>query len=169
MKGQSSELQLRRWGAARTHAAIGAARQAEALRLRLEGKTCAAIGQALGISEKNAAKHVRNALRVRSDYAELLRVLEDARLDRLLEAVWPGVEEGDIHAVVVALGISKRRAALWGLDGGRGASSPQLESQTMTLHRLRSLAAQEATTPMYVAEWGSPPAIGTPVRGQRSA
>lgn len=107
-------------GAAKHGAALGAVRRPKAMELRLQGKTYAEIGEALGISEKNAWRHVQKAMQSCDAEAaagvETLRKLGARRLDALLVKLWPAVEDGDPKAITAAVQIEKRRAELLGLD-----------------------------------------------------
>jgi hypothetical protein len=96
-------------------------KQAEALRLRKQGKSFDEIATLLGYSSKSGAhKAVLSALqKTLSEPAEELRTLECARLDAALAAIWPQVESGDIDAIYAMLKVSKRRSELLGLDGAQ--------------------------------------------------
>lgn len=47
---------------------------------------------------------------------ETMRMLEDARLDELVQALYTKLQNGDEKAINLLLQISNRRAKLWGLD-----------------------------------------------------
>lgn len=91
-----------------------------ALQLRIEGLSYAEIGRRLGIAEKNAWKHVQNALHecaeLEQERADTLRQIQAARLDRMLGGLWKPIEKGNPKAVTAAVAIERRRADLFGLD-----------------------------------------------------
>lgn len=92
-------------------------RRTEAVSLRLAGLSYEQIGERLGIEPRSAASLIRRSLRsVESATAEEQREVENARLDRAQAAIWTRVVEGDLKAVDTFLHLSKRRAALNGLD-----------------------------------------------------
>jgi AraC-like DNA-binding protein len=93
-------------------------RQRQALNARKAGKSYQEIAREVGYkSASGAHAAVRLALKkTLQEPADELRKLEIARLDAMLEAVWPQVEKGDARSVEVALKIEERRARLLGLD-----------------------------------------------------
>lgn len=107
-------------GAAKLSATLGMIRRPEALVMRLEGKTYAEIGRALGIAEKNAWRYVQQALaehaEAQEEHVAHVRALQDRRLDALLTYLWSAIQQSDPRAVQVAVAIEKRRAELLGLD-----------------------------------------------------
>lgn len=106
----------KRRGAAKKNAAVGQVRQVAALQLRLKGLSCREIGERLGISEKNAWKHLRNALAAKDEAVQDLRHLSSRRLDHMLQKLWPRIGKGDPRSVMAGVAVEKRRAALFGLD-----------------------------------------------------
>ena len=94
--------------------------QKAALRLRASGLTYEAIGEELGVCQQTANRYVLEALaKLRAEAGEAaqeVRELESMRLDRLLNAVWPQAEAGDIKAIETVLKLMERRAKLRGLD-----------------------------------------------------
>ena len=93
------------------------ARRAEAVTLAMAGLTYEKIGEELGISTSAAWHLVNRTIAETRNYAvDHLRLLENARLDRALTAIWNKVLEGDPAAVSSFLRISERRAKLNGLD-----------------------------------------------------
>lgn len=119
---------------------IGGIRQAEALRLRLEGLTCREIGQHLHISEKNAWKHLRNALAAKGEEVNEMRTLSAGRLDRMLTHLWTEIDLGDSRSVQAAVAVEKRRADLFGLDAAKGVEISGKDGAPLTLDVLRKLA-----------------------------
>jgi hypothetical protein len=93
-------------------------RHLKALELRKAGATYAAIAEQLGYaSPEGARKAVSSALKATlRDSADELRQLEQERLDALLLGLWRRAASGDEKAARVALGVSKRRSELLGLD-----------------------------------------------------
>lgn len=108
-------------------------RQRRALEMRKAGKSYQAIAETLGYASTGGAhKAVHSALtKTLSEPADAVRQLELARLDALLEALWPGAtgakaapweEDGrpesevDVERVDRVLKIMERRAKLLGLD-----------------------------------------------------
>ncbi len=92
--------------------------EAVALELRKAGATYDEIARRLGYSNRSAARRlvVRALDRTVSEPANELRTLECARLDALLQALWPKAMEGNPRSVEVALQVMERRARLLGLD-----------------------------------------------------
>jgi hypothetical protein len=113
-------------------------RRLAALELRKQGKSFAAIAETLGCAVSNAYKMVMTALReTQVEPAAEVRQIEIARLDAMLDALWPVVSpnvlpltdaEGNVivsadpdrnvqvKAVMSAVKIMERRARLLGLD-----------------------------------------------------
>lgn len=101
-------------------------RRIDAVSLRLAGMTYAQIAEHAGYSHASAARQsvLRALEKVEAEQVADLRMLENARLDRMLAAVWPTVVaraeevllEDRLRAVDRALRISERRARLNGLD-----------------------------------------------------
>jgi hypothetical protein len=108
--------------------------QAEALRLRVEGKTFVEIGQALGRSKASAVKYVQQALAdlntTTSSRTEELRSLTAARLEALWSALLPLAVKGDVRAATALVAVLARFCKLHGLDAPTtlavtaGAGSP---------------------------------------------
>lgn len=92
-------------------------RRAEALALLMEGATYQEIADQLQIKKMEAFRIVQRALRkMPASGIETLRKVENARLDRLQQAVWKEAIAGDHKAITSVLAISARRAKLNGLD-----------------------------------------------------
>lgn len=95
-------------------------RRAKALELRKSGMTYSAIGKALGVSICMAHKDVHHVIdqlaKEARETAEAVRDIELERLDAMLKALWPAVEEGDTSSISTALRVAERRARLLGLD-----------------------------------------------------
>jgi len=104
--------------------------QAEAFKLRKEGKTYQEIADRIGSSPQDAQKMVRNQLSSLSldEYQdrELARRMQLERLDALMAAVWPSATRTptedypdlgpDLEASRTALRILERQSKLLGLD-----------------------------------------------------
>jgi hypothetical protein len=93
------------------------ARRLEALHLRLAGWDYDTIARQLGFRHRSSAyRLVQAALAARQrEAAPAVRALELARLDALLERVWPRAMAGHLPAVDRVLAILDRRARLLGL------------------------------------------------------
>jgi len=100
---------------------LAAQRERQALELRLAGATYQFIAEKTGYRHAASAYRavMRGLARIRAgaaETAEQLRLVEDARLDRMLRALDDRIRAGDVAAVNVVLRIMQRRAAMWGLD-----------------------------------------------------
>ena len=93
-------------------------KQAEALRLRTQGKPFDEIARILEYrSISGAHKAVTTGLqKTLQEPADELRKMEAERLDRMLEGLWDKAISGDTWSVDRVLGIMDRRAKLFGLD-----------------------------------------------------
>lgn len=91
-----------------------------ALDLRAKGKTYKEISTILGTSEKTAFLYVERALekeRERGDrLADLLRQMEEVKLDLLWATYWDKAQAGDLKAAEFILRLAERRSKLKGLD-----------------------------------------------------
>ncbi|MCI0465061.1 MAG: hypothetical protein L0Z62_49705 [Gemmataceae bacterium] len=96
-------------------------RRLQALSLRRQGRSFRAIGKALGISGAGAFKLVRVGMtRHRDEHAEeikLARLLDQLRVDALLEALWPLAvgSPPNLEAVDQVLKLMERLERLLGL------------------------------------------------------
>ena len=104
-----------------------AARQKQALKLRLAGASYEDIATQLGYAGRgNAWRSVMAALKATlQEPADQVRILEAARLDRLLLGVWTQAAKGNQGAIDRAIKIMERRAKLLGLDA---PSKQQIEA-----------------------------------------
>lgn len=95
-------------------------RRAQAVELRMEGKTFDRIGAELGVSRQRAYQLVHGALgklqRETQDRVEEALALELERLDALQLAIYERATGGDLRAIDRMLRIMERRAKLLGLD-----------------------------------------------------
>lgn len=95
----------------------GADKRALIMRRIAAGYTVAEIAQELGETVTNVQRHKVKALRdIVYDSVEEARLIEDARLDAALRAIWDSVLEGNLQAIDRFLRISERRAKLLGLE-----------------------------------------------------
>jgi len=115
-------------GAARASQAKAATRRPQVLELRTRGLTFRQIGDALGVSHTQAEKDYAQALAEARDLtAELVvreRHLSLARCDWMLERLASAIDTGDPKAIMAAVRLEQRRAALLGLDAPRQQGSP---------------------------------------------
>jgi DNA-binding CsgD family transcriptional regulator len=117
------------------HATRGVAtaeRRVRALELRRAGATYQSIADVLGISRQGAWKLVTDTVATwneeAAEEAQVVRILELERLDRMQMGLWPRAVEGDVRAVETVLKIMERRARYMGLDmPGTGTEGGMLE------------------------------------------
>jgi hypothetical protein len=107
-------------------------RQRAALELRKAGKSYEAIAQELGYGGPSSAHNaVKAALRkTLQEPADDLRALEVARMDAMLDGLWPKVLDGNPRAVEVAIKVLERRARLLGLDAPQKINIEQVIAET---------------------------------------
>jgi hypothetical protein len=93
------------------------AKRLEATSLRLAGLTWEQIGDRLGMSDQGARSLVETNLeRANQREVDMLRAIENQRLDKAMSAIWRDVLSGDLKAIDTFLKISQRRSRLNGLD-----------------------------------------------------
>jgi len=110
-------------------------RAAEALRLRVQGHSFAAIAELAGYKSRQAAYDAtRRAIReiLREPVEELIE-LDIARLDELWRAQYPAAVAGDVVALNACLRILERRAKLLGLDAKEAQEQVATPAQTVML------------------------------------
>ena len=128
-------------------------RRRQAVDLRRRGLTFEAIGKEMGISPQAAHQLVTLSLRdFRTDTAEAVedhRRLELARLERIVEIMWPQVEEGRGDAVDRVLRVAQRKAALLGLD----LRTPEAVNQHLHVHAAPVAADADPALMAMLREW----------------
>jgi hypothetical protein len=111
------------------------ARRAEALALRLAGKSYRAIGAELGVSEcqahRDIAKTLADLAAKEQHLTKEMRQLDLARIDKGIAGLTAAYERGEPAAVSAMVKLLERRARLLGLDapqrhahGGDEAAPP---------------------------------------------
>lgn len=114
-------------------------RDAMACDLRRAGCTYQEIANALGMSDASVARDAIIRAR-KAIIAEPVRELvewETERLDKMLAAIWPKVQNGNLQAIDRALKISARRSALLGLDV---VQAPQVQVNVNGLSQFLAVA-----------------------------
>jgi hypothetical protein len=115
-----------------------AQRRIQALALRLEGKTYAQIGEAMGFTEQRAHRLVTCELRrlnaKRTEQAGELRRLDGERLDAMIAVLWPAVKKGRGPAIDRVLSIMHRKAKLFGLDAPTKKEVGNLDGEPFKLY-----------------------------------
>jgi hypothetical protein len=142
-------------------------RRRQAVDLRRRGLTFEAIGKEMGgITAQAAHALVTRALEeFRTDTAEAVedhRKLELARLERIVEIMWPQVEEGRGDAVDRVLKVAQRKAALLGLD----LKTPEAVNNHLHVHATPHPENADPTIMVLLREWatkgGAKPALPSP-------
>ena len=125
----------------------------EALKLRRQGLTYAAIGDALGMSESGAYyavdRGLEKATQLVTKEADRLRQLEVQRLDRMQEGLWPTAETGDHKSIDRVLRIIAERAKLLGLYAPtaidvKSSRFDGVDLGSLSVEQLRRLKAGES-------------------------
>jgi hypothetical protein len=118
-------------------------RHREALELRKAGKSYPVIAETMGYSLAGAYKAVMSALKeVTREPAEEVLELEVARLDAMIEKLWPEIRAGGKNMtwhIDRVLKIMERRAALLGLD----APVKREDTLHLTFQRLADQVAKD--------------------------
>lgn len=145
-------------------------RRVEALTLRRRGGTYRQIAATLRkkgvVSEKYSQVHAYNDVRRELRYiierlpeiAQEVVALDIQRLDRLLMAVMPAAESGDLESVSAVLSIMGRRAALLGLD-----KQPPPAQANATIRVAVNVTNQNIVVRATGLQPGSDPTSGSPV------
>lgn len=123
-------------------------RMGRVLALRKTGMSLQDIATTEGVTTPTAYKLVKRAMTmVLAESVEDVRKLENARLDYMLSRISKKIVKGDLNAILVALKIAQRRAALLGLDAPVTLQGPGGEPVRFVVE----LPAQAAS----VAEWAA--------------
>ena len=93
-------------------------KQEQALKLRMEGHSLAAIARKVGYSDRTGAfQAIKSALlKTLQEPAAALRKIELQRLDMMFQKLWPRAMRCDMGAIDRILKIMERHAKLLGLD-----------------------------------------------------
>lgn len=104
---------------------MAATNRALALKLRRQGLDFESIAKKLGCERSTACGYVKQALAELAEQdlenAAEVRSLELLRLDQMLNALQPAIDQGDTKSIDTALKIQDRRAKLLGLDKEKAA------------------------------------------------
>jgi hypothetical protein len=99
---------------------VSAERQRLAIEMRRAGKTYAAIGEALGVTDGRAAQLVSAALEETrkeiAEGAEKLRAMEVERIEEIAAGIYDAAKAGDLRAIDRWVKLRERYARLLGLD-----------------------------------------------------
>lgn len=141
-----------------------AQQKARAVELRSEGMTYAEIGEALQVSQGQAATLVKQALtETVQEPAEELRRLEALRIERMWKIAWPksNVEHfrGPFGAMDTqgewfdrCIKLMERRAKLLGLDAAQEISFPELRAALFAMLREQMSPEEYQKTIAAIAE-----------------
>lgn len=131
-------------------------RQAEAVKLRVEGKTLQEIADQLGYSDPSGAHRAIAAALAKTlaTPADEFRALELERLEALWKGLWRFAQAGDEKAVSAALKVMQRRAKLMGLD-----ARPEARPDTPTA---RDVVAEMREAADHYERTNRPPGGGDP-------
>ncbi len=110
-------------------------RQRQALELRKAGATYQQIADQLGFKHASSAgKSVKKAIdNLGTEEAEDLRIIEVARLNHLMLAIWDRCQAGDLKAIDRALRIQQRLSDLMGLDAPARSESVSVQAHVVTI------------------------------------
>lgn len=105
-------------GSKRYRRTTASTRGALILQFRLEGRTFPYIAEKLGYSEDTAARRAfkRFMAKKPAENAAELRAIESARYERLVEILWPMIEQANLDAIDRFLRVSAAMRQLNGLD-----------------------------------------------------
>jgi len=141
-------------------------RRRQAIELRRDGLTFAAIGAAMGITPQSAHELVQSAIREFKGETESqvanLRQVEMERMEAIHEAIFPMCLEGDRDMIDRWIKLSTRKAALLGLD----LKAPDQTHQHVHVHAAPVAADASRSLMDQFREWaagqGSPAALPSP-------
>lgn len=95
-------------------------RRLKAVEMRTAGMSYAQISERLNIPVYRVYNDIAAVMKQHekemSSSIEFMRIQQELRLDRMLEALRPGIESGDQQSIMAAIRIEDRRAKLRGLD-----------------------------------------------------
>ena len=115
-------------------------RQKQAMELRKQGLSQVQIAERLGVNQSTISNDLKVAFEAYAKECDEERVhwarLDLLRVEAMLFALWPKVEQGDSQATTVALRALERRAKLLGLDA-QVATGPE-----MTAEQIRDILKQ---------------------------
>lgn len=94
--------------------------RAAIVKRRVEGESLRAIAEALEMSVSAVHSAIDTELKklaasTRED-VDMLRQIEDERLDKMLVGLWPKAVTGDVKSIDAVLRLMERRSKLFGLD-----------------------------------------------------
>ncbi|WBB94201.1 hypothetical protein [Verrucosispora sp. WMMC514] len=149
--------------ASRAQRAATAERRAKAIAMRLAGLDYQTIADRLGYADRAAAhKDITRAMEASvqemSRNADVLRMEELTRLDRLQAGAWTAAAAGDVKAIHVVLGIIDRRCKLLGLDAPVRHEVVTLGAIEQEIDRLNAELAQLDAGEVGEAAGTAPPA-----------
>lgn len=100
-------------------------KQRQALELRKGGASYAAIAQAVGYNDASAARKavIKAFGEIVQEPAEELRTIQVERLNHMLLALWPRIQQGDERSIGTGLSIMDRLNEHAGLTGRPGSTS----------------------------------------------
>jgi len=123
-------------------------RRIEALQLRVGGFGCRAIAAELNVAVGTAHADVEWALTelnaIGVERADVLRAMENERLDRYLRALQPAIAGGDgvdqFRAIGLAIDVSARRCKMMGIDVER--TGPSVDEFLQMTHQMVAIIQQ---------------------------
>ena len=108
--------------------------RAEAMQLRVLGKTYQAIGDEMGLSQNRAYALVKEGLRdTLIEPSAELRKQTYQRLNHLWENLQDGIKEGDPQSIAVGARILKQLCELFGIDAPIKTAATDIDGNTLKL------------------------------------
>lgn len=128
-------------------------RAAQAMELRLAGKTFDEIAQIVGYAGKQGAYDAvkRSLDAIIREPAEELRKADLERLDRLWTTPYQQAQTGDMHAVATCLKLMERRAKLLGLDAPQKVAETDPEGKAVGPRLIELIAPSAKGKPRNTA------------------
>lgn len=134
-------------------------RQRQGLELRKAGATYQQIADQLGYKHaSSASKAVKKALdSLVTESADDLRVIEVARLNHMMLAIWDRIQGGDLKAIDRGLRIQQRMSELMGLDAPSKSETVNVQTHVVTIEGdkdayIRALQEARGELPVGVIE-----------------